>query len=155
MENYEKYRDILKSNNMKVTPQRMYVLKYLDENRIHPSAEKIYSDLKKNNPSLSKTTIYNTLKTLNRHNVIQVLTISGHELRYDFKTTAHHHFMCKKCGVIIDMDVDRLYPGKIMDMGHRIDEMHGYFKGLCKDCLEKESMNENSLKSEADDIVLV
>ncbi|NIA10243.1 MAG: hypothetical protein GWP10_11095 [Nitrospiraceae bacterium] len=138
MENHEKYVKILKENHMKVTPQRIDILKYLEEHMTHPSAEKIYSDLKKKNPSLSKTTVYNTLEALGRHHIIQILTISGSELRYDFRTTPHHHFMCTRCGAIIDIDVDCPYLGKFMGMGHRIDEMHGYFKGVCKDCLEKE-----------------
>jgi len=148
LEKYEKYIEILKKNGMKVTPQRIDIMKYLDEHRIHPSAEKIYSDLKEDNPSLSKTTVYNTLEALSEHHIIQILTISGSELRYDFKTTPHHHFMCKKCGAIIDIDVDCPYLGKFMGMGHRIDEMHGYFKGVCKDCLEKEGRDENPLKTE-------
>jgi len=144
LEKYEKYMKILKENHMKATPQRIDILKYLEEHMTHPSAEEIYSDLKKENPSLSKTTVYNTLDALSKHNIIHILTISGSELRYDFKTKPHHHFMCTRCGAIIDMDIDCPYLGMFMEMGHRIDEMHGYFRGVCKDCLEKEK---NSLES--------
>jgi hypothetical protein len=28
-----------------------------------------------------------------------------------------------------------------MKNGHQIDEVHGYFKGICKQCLDKEERN--------------
>jgi Fe2+ or Zn2+ uptake regulation protein len=128
---------ILKENGIKVTPQRLEIMKYLDDHMTHPDAEKIYSDLKKKNPALSKTTVYNTLEMLRKYNIVQVLTISESELRYDFKNTLHHHFLCKNCGKIIDIDVecpnlDRMLKGK-----YKVDEVHGYFKGICNVCRGK------------------
>jgi len=123
---------------MKITPQRLEIMRYLDENRIHPTAHQIYSSLKEKNPSLSKTTVYNSLETLRKHNIIQVLTISGSEARYDFKTEMHHHFLCKRCGTIIDIDIKCPYLNKILNGKHRVEEIHGYFKGICKKCLDKE-----------------
>ena len=132
-----KYVEILKNNEIKVTHQRLEIMKYLDENRIHPNADRIYSVLKARNPSLSKTTVYNSLDILHKHNIIQVLTISETELRYDFKEGMHHHFLCKKCGNIIDIDVECPYLEGILKGAHKIEEVHGYFKGICSDCLKK------------------
>jgi len=106
---YEKYVDLLKKKSIKITPQRLEILKYLDNNRNHPTAYQIYTDLKKNNPSLSKTTVYN-----------------------------YHHFMCKKCGRIIDIDIACPNIRKTLEQGHKIEEVHGYFKGKCRECIEKE-----------------
>ena len=94
------YCSELRAHGIKVTPQRLEILKFLDENDIHPTADEIYKHLKSANPSLSKTTVYNTLDTLKEHGLIGVLTISETELRYDKIIRLHHHFMCKKCGVI-------------------------------------------------------
>ena len=135
----DKYAAVLKDHNIKRTPQRLITLKYLDEHRTHPSADTIYSSLKKDHPSLSRTTVYNSLETLRKHGIIQSLTISGSELRYDFKTTIHHHFLCRECGRVIDIDIECPNIGRIMKMGHRVEEVHGYFKGLCKECLDQES----------------
>ncbi len=137
----DKYVKILKENEVKVTPQRLEIMRYLDENRIHPSADRIYSELKRNNPSLSKTTVYNTLETLKRYDIIQVLTITGGELRYDFETKMHHHFLCRKCNAIIDIDIECPYLEKTLKGEHRIDEVHGYFKGVCKTCLDQSKIN--------------
>ncbi len=134
----EKYVELLKENNLKVTPQRIMILKYLDTHRVHPTADEIYSSLKKSIPSLSKTTVYNSLDVLKKYGLIQALTICGSEQRYDFMHDMHHHFLCKKCGKIIDIDIKCPNINKTIEMGHRIDEVHGYFKGICKDCIKKE-----------------
>jgi Fe2+ or Zn2+ uptake regulation protein len=135
----EKYVRLLKENQIKITPQRLIILKYLDEHRTHPDVDKIYSKLKEKNPALSKTTVYNSLEILRKHDLIQPLTISGSESRYDFKNTMHHHFLCKKCGDIIDIDIKCQNAEKISENGHKIDEVHGYFKGTCKKCMKKEA----------------
>ena len=132
---------MLKENNLKVTPQRIMILKYLDAHRMHPTADEIYSSLKKSIPSLSKTTVYNSLDILKKYGLIQALTICGSEQRYDFAHGMHHHFLCTKCGKIYDIDFKcpniKEIRSSIESSGHKIDEVHGYFKGTCKNCLKK------------------
>ncbi len=130
----EKYVRILKGKGLKITPQRLTILKYLDENRTHPDADTIYNDLKSTNPSLSRTTVYNTLDKLREIGVIQELTISKTENRYDYHTDPHHHFLCRKCGSIIDVDIVCKHQESKMVDGHSIEEIHGYFKGVCETC---------------------
>ena len=134
----EKYIKLLKENDLKVTHQRLAILKYLDGKSYHPTSDEIYSDLKGNNPSLSKTTVYNTLEVLNKHRIIHALTISSSEQRFDFKEGHHHHFLCRGCGVIIDLDVACPYLEKVFKGEHQVEEVHGYFKGICKNCLSSE-----------------
>jgi Fe2+ or Zn2+ uptake regulation protein len=133
----EKYVKILKENDLKITSQRLIVLRYLDENCIHPTADQIYTDLKTNNPSLSKTTVYNALDALQKHGIIQAITISGSELRYDIDHGMHHHFYCKKCGNIVDIEISCPNVEKMSEYGHKVEEIHGYIKGICKECLKK------------------
>jgi Fe2+ or Zn2+ uptake regulation protein len=133
----EEYVELLKSNNLKITHQRLEILKYLDAHRTHPTADEIYSALKKKNPALSKTTIYNALETLQKNNLVQNLTICGSEQRYDFKDDMHHHFLCKNCGEIIDIEIVCPNLDKMLKHGHKVEEVHGYFKGICKECLRE------------------
>ena len=138
MRSLDKYVKILKNNHIKITAQRLIVLEYLDKNCTHPTADEIYSDLKRNNPSLSKTTVYNALEILNEHDLIKSITISGLESRYDVNHEMHHHFYCKKCGTVIDIDLKCPNIEKMKRFGHEINEIHGYIKGVCKNCLKKE-----------------
>jgi Fe2+ or Zn2+ uptake regulation protein len=133
----DKYVNLLKEKQLKITPQRLEILKYMDTHHIHPTVDQIYCELKEKNPSLSKTTVYNSVEILEKNGILQSITISGSELRYDFKQGMHHHFLCKKCGEIIDIDIECPNLGKMLDCGHKVQEVHGYFKGICKKCLKK------------------
>ncbi|MGQ9621717.1 MAG: hypothetical protein ACUVTX_12180, partial [Bacteroidales bacterium] len=65
--------------------------------------------------------------------------ITGGEIRYDPNIENHHHFLCLKCGQLYDVDIKCHFgfPQKKMIDGHKIQEVHGYFKGICKKCLKK------------------
>ncbi len=132
-----KYVKLLKEKSIKITSQRLEILKFLDENRIHPTVEIIYKELKEKNPALSKTTVYNSVDILKDHGLIQSITICGSEHRYDFKHNMHHHFLCNKCGEIIDIDIECPNLGRMLECGHEIEEVHGYFKGICMKCMKK------------------
>jgi len=135
---YKKYVNLLKENNIKITTQRIEILRYLDEHRTHPTVDEIYKELKKSNPALSKTTVYNSVDILQQSGLIQTINITGSEHRYDFKRGMHHHFLCKKCGQISDIDIECPNIQKTIDNGYWVEEVHGYFIGICKKCLEKE-----------------
>ncbi len=140
----KKVKDELIKYGIRPTYQRMSIYSYLDKNRNHPTADKIYSDLVKKIPTMSRTTVYNTLDMFLKNKIIKVLTIKGNEARYDIDNSDHHHFLCRECGRIIDVDVKCPYGdgrSKSVD-GHRIEEIHGYFKGICKDCLRKNRSKE-------------
>lgn len=95
----KKYRDI----GLKLTPQRLAILDYLDGNREHPSAEDIYKAVIKKFPTMSFATVYNTLEALKRKGNILELTIGGDKKRFDPNTSPHHHLICIKCKQIVDI----------------------------------------------------
>ena len=137
------YVQVLKEHNLKITQQRLEILRYIETNQIHPTADEIHQALVSKYPSLSKTTVYNTLDTLTNAGIIQRLTICPSEHRYDFPHNIHHHFLCKRCGAIIDINFAcpnmATIKKNIQKNGHNIEEVHGYFKGICKNCLQKEN----------------
>ena len=133
----EKIKEILKMKNIHLSYQRMKVLEYLVHHLCHPSADQIYVELKKEIPSLSKTTIYSTLKILEDANVIRSLTIDDNEVRYDIETYSHGHFICEKCGKIFNFETDiNKLPYKNLD-NFQIDDKEIFFKGICPECLKK------------------
>jgi len=139
--NMEKIKTLLKEKGIKPTYQRLKILEYLSNNlNNHPTVEMVYEKLLYDIPTLSLTTVYNTLNNFLEKRLVFGVTITGTEIRYDFNTDCHHHFLCKKCGQIIDIDIKCAYAEgkKGIISGHRIDEIHGYFKGICKDCSENE-----------------
>ncbi len=88
-------------------------------------------------PTLSKTTVYNTLKLFSEQGAVQMLTIDERNANFDADTSAHAHFFCKCCGRIYDLKC--LETMETIDMcGHQISEVHYYYKGICKNCLSKD-----------------
>lgn len=130
-------KEILQDQGLKPTFQRLRILEYLQEHNNHPTVEMIYEDLAEEIPTISKTTIYNTLNVLLEKGIIHAVTITGTESRYDYESFPHHHFLCIRCGKVIDIDIECPYMRKKQIGGHKIEELHGYFKGICKECLKK------------------
>lgn len=138
----EKYKATLKENEIRCTHQRMEVLRYLDENRTHPTVAQIHSGLKGENPSLSKATVYNALQEFEEHGIVKSITQPDSKVRYDYDTSMHFHFICDNCGKIIDFSMD--YPDleQVKNRGHRVDKVQGYIRGVCKECLEEAGKSE-------------
>lgn len=127
----------LRSEGFKLTPQRLSVIRYLIGNTNHPTAAVIYGDLKKKYPSLSFSTVYNTLNMLEKIGEIQSLNLFDEFLNYDPDTGTHFHLVCRECNAIVDIfpqetDAVTLPLGELA--GHRIDSAQVVFRGICRDC---------------------
>ncbi len=127
------YKSILEEKGIRPSHQRIEILKYLDGNKNHPSAEEIYKDLYKKIPTLSLTTVYNTMKIFSERGIVNVLNIDNNETRFDPDTKNHVHFICIKCGRVYDIDNVNLSNKKTIN-GHKITQTHIYYKGICKKC---------------------
>jgi Fe2+ or Zn2+ uptake regulation protein len=112
------------------------VLEYLQQHKGHPNAEEIYEALAPEIPTLSRTTIYNTLHTFASHGLVNCLSIDGVEIRYDSMLESHGHFKCSACGSIYNFQAD---PDSIPTPGlegFRIEHRNIVFTGICPDCIQ-------------------
>ena len=116
--------------------QRIAIMRYLRKHRTHPTADEVYEALKTQIPTLSKTTVYNTLKLLVESGAALYVGIDEKNARFDGFVEPHAHFRCKKCGCIIDlpMNVDSFLP---KDFNGDIEESYFYIKGICEGCKNK------------------
>ena len=134
--------EMLTRKNIHPSVQRLKILEVLLEGSEHPTAAMIHERVSREIPTISKTTVYNTLDTFAQKGLIQCLTIKPEESRYDGVAVSHHHLLCKRCGAIIDIDVCCEYAQKKEIDGHLVEEVHGYFKGVCRECrLQGESLH--------------
>ena len=131
--------DHLQKFEIKPSVQRIAIMDYLLEHRIHPSVDEIYTTLSNTIPTLSKTTVYNTLKLFEEHNAVTILTIDEKSTAYDIDTSPHAHFFCKECNKIVDLkEVIPDLPKNFSQEGHHITETHFYCKGICNSCLSSQ-----------------
>lgn len=130
----ESIGEYLKNNGIKPSYQRIKIFQYLVEKKNHPTVDMIYKALCSEIPTLSKTTVYNTLNLFIEKKIVNVIVIEENETRYDSVMSVHGHFKCEKCGRIFDVNINK---GTIEEKALKdfeIKEQHYYFKGICKDC---------------------
>ena len=116
------------------------VLEALKKSNSHPTVDDVYAEVYKEHPSISKTTVYRNLRKLADNNAIRQIFMADGLERYDFTTVRHSHFNCKKCGCIIDIEVD--YFESLDELvrkkyGFMVDEHNVMFSGICIDCLRE------------------
>lgn len=96
----------LQHKNIRPSFQRCKVLQYFYRMEGHPTVDDIFIHLSPEVPSLSRTTIYNTLKLFVHKNLVRELTIDEGVARYDLVTNDHGHFKCENCGTIYNFEID-------------------------------------------------
>ncbi len=123
---------------IKPTFHRIKIMEYLLNKKNHPTVDMIYADIIKIIPTVSRTTIYNTLNLFIEKDLVKSLIITGTETRYESELFPHNHFLCNKCGKIFDINISDSFTfenQKFID-NNEIKETHCYFKGICKNCLK-------------------
>lgn len=106
------------------------------ERKNHPTVDTIYKDLLEEIPTLSKTTLNNTLNLFVERGIVTVITIEENENKYDADMSLHGHLKCNHCGQIYDI---RLPIAALKLAGlekFEVTESHMYFKGTCPICLK-------------------
>ncbi len=136
----DKYRNI----GLKLTPQRMAIFDYLDNNKDHPSAEEIYKAVLKRFPTMSFATVYNTLGALKDKGGVRELTIDPAKKRYDPDTGHHSHLICMACKKVVDVQIDHdpELP-ESMKRNFTVVNNHVEFYGVCTGCKETDKRHLN------------
>lgn len=126
--------EFLSSKGIKPSYQRVKILERMYKIKDHPTVNDIYKDLIDEIPSLSKTTVYNTLAIFIENGIAKSFTVEGNEARYDILSSLHGHFFCLKCNKIFDFEINepQIYEN-ILD-GVEILESEISIKGICKTC---------------------
>ena len=129
----------LMERGIRPSMQRLAIMDYLINHPIHPTIDDVYQAVSNKVPTLSRTTVYNTLRMLSENQAAQMITIDEHRVCYDGNVESHVHFYCKKCGKIIDLfgeQAPKLEGEKTVE-GNIIQEEQLYYKGICAKCAKK------------------
>jgi Fe2+ or Zn2+ uptake regulation protein len=126
------------SKGLKMTPQRRAIVDYLQAATHHPTADEILSAVNRCFPMTSRATVYNTLNWLKASGMVREV-FEGGSVRFDPNTSRHHHFVCRKCGKVEDIDYDLVsglkfstLPGKL-----KVENLEVTLRGLCAACQKK------------------
>ena len=124
---------------MKYSRQRELIEETVKANKIHPTADEVYSILKPANPSLSLGTVYRYLNNLASSGIILKIETHDGKAHFDGDINEHSHAICKKCGKIYDIvlpemiEIDRMVSERndIEITSHQL-----IFNCVCNKCKE-------------------
>lgn len=125
---------------LKYSRQREAIKTFLMNRADHPSADTVYTCLRKEYPNISLGTVYRNLSLLaDLGEIVKIPTGDGAD-RFDGDTHKHHHFICRCCHEVYDMDVDGI--DGILDLAAsnyagRVDSYRLNFYGMCKSCINQ------------------
>jgi len=126
---------ILQDSGVSPSIQRIKILQFISTNEVHSSVEKIYHELVTEIPTLSKTTVYNTLSLFIEKGIVNSLSIDNNEILYEQSQKPHAHFLCEVCKSIFDIDLnDNLLAIKEI-YGNKVKKVDIHIKGVCNKCL--------------------
>lgn len=118
---YEHFKERCQARGLKATSQRFIVLKTLISVASHPTADQLFDEVSDKLPGISRDTVYRTLNSLADCGMLKRLIMPGGATHFDGDTAPHHHFLCERCGKIVDFewaDFDALpWPAPIGTMG--------------------------------------
>jgi Fur family peroxide stress response transcriptional regulator len=134
--------EAFRKKGYKATPQRIAICRFALRNREHPSAQRVYGEVRALFPTVSLATVYKTLRTLSELGLIQELSFPQGQARFDSYMRPHINLLCMQCGKITDLDdaaareiVERVAStAKFTTTGQRLD-----IYGICDKCRKKAS----------------
>lgn len=133
----------LKERELRITPQRLAILRILAVSAGHPSVEQIYDKVRVDFPTTSLATVYKNIALLKELGEALELGFTDGSNRYDGnKPYPHPHLVCLRCKKIIDPDL-----ASLADMTAELSKETGFrivshrldFFGICRACQEKEN----------------
>jgi Fur family peroxide stress response transcriptional regulator len=128
---------LMRSRNMRMTPQRRVVIDYLIDNTSHPVVEDVAAYVQERMPNVALSTIYNILHELTELGLIQQVDVGG-VMHFDPDIAVHAHLRCDSCGNLVDITL----PPKIQHGLKSVVEQAGaqYYTsnitvaGVCPSC---------------------
>jgi Fur family peroxide stress response transcriptional regulator len=135
---YAQLREQCAAHGLRITPQRDVLLHVLGAVDGHPTADDLVRRVRQVLPSVSHATVYRNVQELVRAGLIGTLERAGGAVQFEVNPEDHHHFVCRRCGQVWDVYLDRV--GVRVDhrrsrlKGFQIDRREVQLHGLCARC---------------------
>lgn len=122
--------------------QRDLIKEFLKSRKDHPTADEVYQNVRMQNPNISLGTVYRNLTLLAEDGDIVRLNVGDGIDHFDADISPHYHFVCRKCGHVADLEMDRPGEARLQEItkaagscfeGH-IEGHVTYFYGTCSFC---------------------
>ena len=134
-----RFKEALKKEGLKYTPQRTAVLEEIIKDKGHRESEEIYLALKKRGQHVSRATVYRTMDILVNNGFARKMNLGDGRARYESKVNSphHDHLVCMDCGLIIefmDQKIEDLQDEIAIQYEFQLKRHIHQLFGLCKKC---------------------
>ncbi len=129
------FPDFCRCHGLKCTIQREAVFEMLLQHVGHPSVDEVWMSVRQKVPSITRESVYRILNEFATIGLVARLDALA-SARYDICTAPHAHFICEKCGKVIDyplpshLKLPADMPGERRHIELRVT-------GLCEACSTK------------------
>lgn len=136
---HDVFESFLSKNNQRYTQQRRDIVTEIYKVRTHFEVEDFIDQLRRENISFSRATVYRTIKQLLEASLIQKITTKDGRVFYERggEHQQHDHLICNRCGKLFEIrdsaidDILTMYAQKL-GFASQYRSLHVY--GVCKSC---------------------
>jgi|AFSR01.1.fsa_nt_gi Fur family ferric uptake transcriptional regulator/Fur family peroxide stress response transcriptional regulator len=130
--------ELIRLRGLKLTPQRLAIVEYLQQCSHHPTAEEVLAAVNAKFPLASRATVYNTLNWLKENGYLAEIHEGG-VMRFDPNLEPHHHFVCRQCGRVEDVAWEMVGPWPHCTLPERylVEGFDLTLRGLCAACVQQ------------------
>ena len=135
----DNFKTVLRKEGLKITPQRISVLKEIIKNKGHRESEEIYLAIKSSKTHVSRATVYRTLDILVQNNFVRKMNLGDGRARYESKINSlhHDHLICEICHKIIEFvhqDIEMLQDEIANKYQFSLTRHVHQLFGICREC---------------------
>lgn len=100
--------DMLRQHGIQPTPQRLAVAQIVLSRESHPSAEEVWTKVRRRCPTISRATVYNTLNLFVKRGLLKLQVLKEGMAVFDAEVDPHHHFIDDETGKVYDVPWEML-----------------------------------------------
>lgn len=134
-------KGILRNCNLKITNQRLAILKALNSGpKAHLTAQDILDEVKKYIPFIGFATVYRFVKKLHSQGLLSEISMGSGSSKYELKSKDfHYHISCIKCGKIVEFknkNIEKILEDIMKENGFQMEHqvLEIYVRCNSKEC---------------------
>jgi len=131
-------RRALNVSGLRITSQRALILEVIRQGKGHLDADEVYRQAREKQPRLSLSTVYRTLQTLKKLELVEELHFDEEHHHYEIKSpTKHHHLVCLGCGKVVEFECpmsQKIREQVSIENGFLVIDEEVRMRGYCPEC---------------------
>ncbi|WP_319468633.1 transcriptional repressor [uncultured Pseudodesulfovibrio sp.] len=134
------FKDYLSSNHLKLTQQRLLIFKVFMSDDEEMSSEQLLEAVQDIDETVSRSTVYRTVKHLHNAGIARCLHRSDGSTHYEPMGDHYSQMICERCGRSIPIKnpyIDCLQQETARQQGFILFRYQTVFYGLCSRCSEQ------------------